>query len=795
MIEKVQSLVSIGKFRNYQAAGVVSFKKLTLIYAENGSGKTTLTRVIKSLCDNDPALIHKRISTSATTSQSAQIWSQNPPGSRITHNFNGTSWNRKLDNVEIFDIHFVNDNVYSGFEFSDDHKKRLHQFVIGAQGVALHTQIEQNKKDKTAKRVLLDGLEQQLINQVGNGLTETMITSYLQLSNVAVPNIAQNIIDARRDLQSAQGNTAIQSLQQLQPLPLISGSFDFDSYEIQIANDTHQIQDSTLKALFEDHCLELSTNGISVPADWLLTGYEYIKKKHEHTPINCPFCKQELTNQLDIFNAYVQRFNDAFNSYISEIYTASQKIRNFNIDTFIQMTNERCATNSTALTSWNVHLPNATTPSFLIFSNEAAFRAKYELVLSDFEEKIKNPSLAISPINIQEFRAMLNDINTRIRACNLEVSNYNGEITRFKSSIQTTADAQNKLNILLRTQSRSLPAIDTLCTQIKQARLDLATLRNAYTPLVQAQEAAVSAFFTTYGTRVNHYLNTIFKTPFQITNVAQISPQGQAVHSKLGFGLTISGQPISHDPNVATNLKDTLSEGDKSTIAFAFFLAKLDIDTTIADKIIVFDDPLSSFDRNRKSYTISLLRALEQKAKQLVVLSHNENFLYELSTTKINAGLKATLWISYNFTLGTSEIKPLDLDEMVENDYFKQIKELDDFMSAPTITKKDYILGLIRTVLEAHIKFKFHRQLLTSGGGPTFGALIGRLQNASVTFRDTNTADVYRVLNQLNDVSWRSHHGTVQPTYPVGGIDPNSMTITELASCITDTFDLIENRL
>ncbi len=48
-IHKIERLVSIGKFRNYQAVGDVAFKKLTLFYGDNGGGKTTLTSIIRSL--------------------------------------------------------------------------------------------------------------------------------------------------------------------------------------------------------------------------------------------------------------------------------------------------------------------------------------------------------------------------------------------------------------------------------------------------------------------------------------------------------------------------------------------------------------------------------------------------------------------------------------------------------------------------------------------------------------------------------------------------------------------------
>jgi wobble nucleotide-excising tRNase len=55
-----------------------------------------------------------------------------------------------------------------------------------------------------------------------------------------------------------------------------------------------------------------------------------------------------------------------------------------------------------------------------------------------------------------------------------------------------------------------------------------------------------------------------------------------------------------------------LSSGDNSALGLAFFLAKLRRDTTLGGKAVVFDDPLSSLDLFRQSFTsrrsVALLR-------------------------------------------------------------------------------------------------------------------------------------------------------------------------------------------
>jgi wobble nucleotide-excising tRNase len=77
--------------------------------------------------------------------------------------------------------------------------------------------------------------------------------------------------------------------------------------------------------------------------------------------------------------------------------------------------------------------------------------------------------------------------------------------------------------------------------------------------------------------------------------------------------------------NKFSNARYSLSEGDKSTIALCFFLARLDLDK-IQKKVIVFDDPLSSFDYARKISTITQLAFIAEKSEQLILMTHDIHF-------------------------------------------------------------------------------------------------------------------------------------------------------------------------
>jgi ABC-type polar amino acid transport system ATPase subunit len=368
-------------------------------------------------------------------------------------------------------------------------------------------------------------------------------------------------------------------------------------------------------------------------------------------------------------------------------------------------------------------------------------------------------------------------------------------ITTFRAGIQTVANAQLAVDRLKRIKKRFETPIATLCSQLSAEKQTLRGLETTYTSLSQQQQAAAATFFSSYQTRINHYLGNVFKTHFKIDNVVHVAPQGRATQSKIAYKLTIEGKDISFVPNQPFNAKECLSEGDKSTIALAFFLSKLDIDSNRQDKILIFDDPLSSLDTNRRTYTIGIIKALFHQMKQVVVLSHNEFFLHEIGKDFGNA-VKKTLRITENFAAKSSVIEECDLDSLVKIDYFKHIEALEAFRISPDHTIKDTVLGWLRNVLEAHLRFKFYKEIRSMTGQKTFGSLISFLDTSGVVFRDNgNRATIISNLHLINGVSWKQHHGDPNPDYTELGMNPNTITAPELDNLIQDTLNLIEVQL
>lgn len=74
-------------------------------------------------------------------------------------------------------------------------------------------------------------------------------------------------------------------------------------------------------------------------------------------------------------------------------------------------------------------------------------------------------------------------------------------------------------------------------------------------------------------------------------------------------------------------LAKNLSEGEKTAISFAYFIARLDDKHTELENTVVYlDDPISSLDSNHLYNTFSIIKRLLKGCKQLFISTHNYEF-------------------------------------------------------------------------------------------------------------------------------------------------------------------------
>ena len=126
--------------------------------------------------------------------------------------------------------------------------------------------------------------------------------------------------------------------------------------------------------------------------------------------------------------------------------------------------------------------------------------------------------------------------------------------------------------------------------------------------------------------KVNEYLRTFFGHRY-LSLIAKTQDCDE--QKKVYFEIERNGEKAFH-----------LSEGEKSLIAFCYFVAKLDdIETTGKRPIIWIDDPISSLDSNHIYFVYSLITQsilVKDCYEQLFITTHNLQFLKYLRVLSIN---------------------------------------------------------------------------------------------------------------------------------------------------------------
>jgi wobble nucleotide-excising tRNase len=162
-------------------------------------------------------------------------------------------------------------------------------------------------------------------------------------------------------------------------------------------------------------------------------------------------------------------------------------------------------------------------------------------------------------------------------------------------------------------------------------------------------------------------------------------------------------------------LRNCLSEGEKTALAFAYFLSKFENERETEDKrresVVVIDDPISSLDENRLYSTAFLIHNNFKNVKQLIVLSHNFLFLKFFKSLSTSANC---------LFLNSDKLSALPEElENFESPYFYMLKSVIEFANGAGDYQnaKKYLPNYIRRVLETFSSFKFakfakHERLL-----------------------------------------------------------------------------------
>ena len=612
MIKRFKLLRNIGSFLSDNSAGSIDLKRLVLIHAENGRGKTTLAAILRSLATDNPDLIFER----------RRLGSDQPPHVVLAHNdfqsdvrFQDGTWTEQVRDLRIFDDAFVNENVYSGLDVDSQHRQNLHQLILGEQGVSLNRQ----------HQTLVDRVEEhnQELRSEAAGIPRASLHGLDVDEFCALPQISEieaKIAAKEGTLAGAQRQDEISRLQMFQNLHLPG----FDITRVQeILSTGFSDLDRSAEERVQTHVNSLNEGGEA----WVAEGMKHVETSGD----TCPFCGQSL-NLSELMAHYRAYFGEEYRELKQSIsreigsiereHTTGQQTR---FERSVRVMEQTRANWSSFLQMEAISIETEAITDTWQSAAQALTDALTKKQSSPLDERELNEDARIKFEEYENHRNEITSVNEKIAAWDDEISEFREGLGAI-DAIQIEAE----LNRLRAAKERYSAEIADLCAdylaeQESKSRTELCRDR-ARTALTSYRNNV----FPELQLGVNEYLER-FNAGYRID---RLQPRNIRSGSDCTYNLVINDVPVEVARNVTVtgepSFRNTLSAGDRNTLALALYFSALDNNPNLEDTVVVLDDPKSSFDDHRALRTAQETRRMAYRARQVIVLSHDKRFLCDI---------------------------------------------------------------------------------------------------------------------------------------------------------------------
>ena len=686
MINNLQLLRNIGRFDSVTTAANTSLGRLTLIYAENGQGKTTLVAILRSLATGDPIPIVER----------RRLAAQHPPhviiscaGGPPAAMFQNGAWNRTLPNIVVFDDVFVDENVYSGLVVDSDHRQKLHELILGAQGVELNQQL------------------QALIVQVEDHNTELRLRASaipaIERGNLSVDEfcaLPQNP-NADQEIQNAQQNLAASREQEPIRNTPIFDLLNLPVLELGAIEEVLQAGipdlDAVAVARVQEH---LATTGQG-SEEWIADGMRRQDERPQEVAGQCVFCAQELAGSPVIAH-YRTFFSDTYRQLQRNIVDASASLGRFHsadapvsFERAVRVLGER-----RQFWARFTDIPEIEIDTAVIVQD---WRAARDRVAELLTQKQAAPLDAFTvPDDVRQAVQAYETHRLALASVNQQLNQANQTIAAVKQRAVTANQAAitAELARLQTVKARHTLTTASLCDAYLAEKSVKAATEQQRDQTRRTLEQYRANIFPTYQAAINQYL-TQFNAGFYLDSVTAVNTRGGPT---CNYNVVINNTPVAvagGNPQLGDHsFRNTLSSGDRNALALAFFFTSLELDPNLATKIVVIDDPVSSLDDHRSLVTVQEVRRLAGRVSQVVVLSHNKPFL-----CRIWEGADPTMRVALHVVRdgNGSTIEPWNVNEDSITEHDRRHSVLREYLASGGQNERE-IARSIRPLLEAFFR-------------------------------------------------------------------------------------------
>ncbi|WP_000996748.1 AAA family ATPase [Helicobacter pylori] len=623
MAINIKKIKSFKAFCGLDAIEMGEFKDYNVIFGSNGCGKTSLTRAFELLISKNKHIEKYR---TISTAESPSIEFECKDGSyKIEPNNNIGVPSFK---VEIYNSDFLHNNAPFNSEFGF---KRLDDGVIILEGSVLGEETKEinqlkNCREKVEKRQkkikdendteTLSAEQESKIKEYDEEIEKIRkeVTSKIKITLDDIK--INNICEVSKDDFKVQEDALTNLEKDFDELDKAMKKFD-DLKEMELPKDYQTIKDK-LESLFSfDIDKEAGQVSEEIKEHISKVGREFIEKGIElqkEMPNNkCPFCAQEITNNI------IQDYTNYFNKSIEQ---------------FKQDSLEVSGTLKKILEQWNIKE---------ILQSFERFEPFMKKDFSTNKESLKNA--------LEQIKVLLEKLQKEVGKKGgvkneKEFQKIDKELSENYEKLQKCV---NETRNILNQKKEQKEKLEKLKTDLKEARIKKAKHDSYDSQKSKEEDKRKLSVLNCRHERLNRLLEKIDKKLKELYN--QKRPDIETINNYLK-ALNLPKYSLDKDYRIVLNsdalenseAKIILSDGEKTTLAFAYFLARLKLfykKENLKKLVVVIDDPISSLDEQRIYNTTCLVAKInqelareklsnEKEKAQVFVLTHNHTFMARL---------------------------------------------------------------------------------------------------------------------------------------------------------------------